>query len=331
MARRFASPSWAPTGGWGARSTRAVLAAAPRAVLAAATERARPRRRSARTPACRAGGERGGRRDHGRAARAGAPPTSGSTSPPPARPSRWRRRPPAHGRRRWSSARPASARTRAPRWTSRRCSIPVVYAANYSVGINVMLKLIADAARALGPDYDMEIVEAHHRAKKDAPSGTALRLARGAGRGVRPRPGRRRPLRAPRRHRRAQRQRDRHPDPARRRRRRRPHRLLPGQRRPHRDHPPREHARHLRRRRRARRAVGGRLPARPLRHAQRPRARRCSCAAARKAGLTDLTLRALLASQGLHLTSRSRASGRAEDGCDPSPRVSGESVGVRAA
>jgi len=55
--------------------------------------------------------------------------------------------------------------------------IPVVYAANYSVGINVMLKLIADAARALGPDYDIEIVEAHHRAKRDAPSGTALTLA----------------------------------------------------------------------------------------------------------------------------------------------------------
>jgi 4-hydroxy-tetrahydrodipicolinate reductase len=55
--------------------------------------------------------------------------------------------------------------------------IPVVYAANYSVGINVMLKLIAEAARALGPDYDLEIVEAHHRATRDAPSGTALRLA----------------------------------------------------------------------------------------------------------------------------------------------------------
>ena len=40
-----------------------------------------------------------------------------------------------------------------------------------------MLKLVADAARALGPDYDLEIVEAHHRAKRDAPSGTALRLA----------------------------------------------------------------------------------------------------------------------------------------------------------
>jgi 4-hydroxy-tetrahydrodipicolinate reductase len=55
--------------------------------------------------------------------------------------------------------------------------IPVVFTANYSVGVNVMLKLVADAARALGPDYDLEIVETHHRAKKDAPSGTALRLA----------------------------------------------------------------------------------------------------------------------------------------------------------
>jgi 4-hydroxy-tetrahydrodipicolinate reductase len=55
--------------------------------------------------------------------------------------------------------------------------IPVVYAANYSVGINVLLRLVADAARALGPDYDIEIIEAHHRGKKDAPSGTALRLA----------------------------------------------------------------------------------------------------------------------------------------------------------
>ena len=46
-----------------------------------------------------------------------------------------------------------------------------------SVGVNVMLKLVADAARALGPSYDLEIVETHHRAKRDAPSGTALRLA----------------------------------------------------------------------------------------------------------------------------------------------------------
>lgn len=56
-------------------------------------------------------------------------------------------------------------------------TVPVVFSANYSVGVNVMLKLIADAARTLGPSYDLEIVETHHRAKRDAPSGTALRLA----------------------------------------------------------------------------------------------------------------------------------------------------------
>jgi 4-hydroxy-tetrahydrodipicolinate reductase len=55
--------------------------------------------------------------------------------------------------------------------------IPIVVAANTSVGVTVLLKLIADAARALGPGFDLEIVETHHRAKRDAPSGTALRLA----------------------------------------------------------------------------------------------------------------------------------------------------------
>ena len=55
--------------------------------------------------------------------------------------------------------------------------IPIVLAPNMSVGVNVMLRLVADAARALGSGYDIEIVEAHHRAKRDAPSGTALRLA----------------------------------------------------------------------------------------------------------------------------------------------------------
>lgn len=56
--------------------------------------------------------------------------------------------------------------------------IPIVQAANYSVGINALLKLVADAARILGDSYDIEIVEAHHRFKKDAPSGTALALAK---------------------------------------------------------------------------------------------------------------------------------------------------------
>ena len=55
--------------------------------------------------------------------------------------------------------------------------IAIVLAPNMSVGVNVMLRLVADAARLLGAAYDIEIVEAHHRAKRDAPSGTALRLA----------------------------------------------------------------------------------------------------------------------------------------------------------
>lgn len=54
--------------------------------------------------------------------------------------------------------------------------IPVVFAPNMSLGMNVMFKVVADVARALGAGYDIEIVEAHHRMKKDAPSGTALKL-----------------------------------------------------------------------------------------------------------------------------------------------------------
>jgi 4-hydroxy-tetrahydrodipicolinate reductase len=55
--------------------------------------------------------------------------------------------------------------------------VPIVLSPNMSVGINVLLRLVSDAARALGPGYDIEIVETHHRHKRDAPSGTALRLA----------------------------------------------------------------------------------------------------------------------------------------------------------
>lgn len=57
-----------------------------------------------------------------------------------------------------------------------KSSIPIVYARNMSVGVNLMLELAAVAARALGEDFDAEIVEAHHRRKLDAPSGTALAL-----------------------------------------------------------------------------------------------------------------------------------------------------------
>ncbi|MBI3591898.1 MAG: 4-hydroxy-tetrahydrodipicolinate reductase [Nitrospirae bacterium] len=55
--------------------------------------------------------------------------------------------------------------------------IPVVLAPNMSVGVNLLLKVLQDVARVLGDDYDIEIVEAHHRLKKDAPSGTALKMA----------------------------------------------------------------------------------------------------------------------------------------------------------
>jgi 4-hydroxy-tetrahydrodipicolinate reductase len=55
--------------------------------------------------------------------------------------------------------------------------IPIVYGRNMSVGVNVFMELVGRAAKALGEDYDVEIIEAHHRHKVDAPSGTALALA----------------------------------------------------------------------------------------------------------------------------------------------------------
>jgi len=54
--------------------------------------------------------------------------------------------------------------------------IPIVLSPNMSVGVNVLFKLLADAAYVLGDAYDAEIVEMHHQHKKDAPSGTALRM-----------------------------------------------------------------------------------------------------------------------------------------------------------
>ena len=55
-------------------------------------------------------------------------------------------------------------------------SIAIVYAPNMSVGVNLSLKLLQMAARVLGDDVDIEIIEAHHRHKVDAPSGTALKM-----------------------------------------------------------------------------------------------------------------------------------------------------------
>ena len=136
----------------------------------------RARRSSAgRGPARRA--RRARRADPRRARRrAGAAPTSSSTSP------RRRRR---RGRCR---ARPSAASAlvigttglgepRSARSGRRPSAIPIVLSANMSLGVNVLFGLLAQAARALGDDYDVEIVELHHRQKKDAPSGTALAMA----------------------------------------------------------------------------------------------------------------------------------------------------------
>jgi 4-hydroxy-tetrahydrodipicolinate reductase len=54
--------------------------------------------------------------------------------------------------------------------------IPIVFAANYSVGVNLMLNLVRKAAAVMGDTADIEILEAHHRFKKDAPSGTAMAI-----------------------------------------------------------------------------------------------------------------------------------------------------------
>jgi 4-hydroxy-tetrahydrodipicolinate reductase len=54
--------------------------------------------------------------------------------------------------------------------------IPVVFSGNMSIGVNLMLKLVAEAAKTLGEGFDVEVLEAHHRKKKDSPSGTALML-----------------------------------------------------------------------------------------------------------------------------------------------------------
>lgn len=55
---------------------------------------------------------------------------------------------------------------------------PIVVAANFSLGVNLLLGLVKTAANVLGTEWDAEVVETHHRAKRDAPSGTALMIAR---------------------------------------------------------------------------------------------------------------------------------------------------------
>ncbi|MDE2166075.1 MAG: 4-hydroxy-tetrahydrodipicolinate reductase [Alphaproteobacteria bacterium] len=60
---------------------------------------------------------------------------------------------------------------------------PILWAPNMSVGVNLLLELVREAAAQLGSDYDIEILEMHHRHKVDAPSGTALALGRAAAEG----------------------------------------------------------------------------------------------------------------------------------------------------
>jgi 4-hydroxy-tetrahydrodipicolinate reductase len=55
--------------------------------------------------------------------------------------------------------------------------IPIVWATNMSLGVNLLFRVAAEVAKSLGDDFDVEIVEAHHNKKADAPSGTALTLA----------------------------------------------------------------------------------------------------------------------------------------------------------
>jgi 4-hydroxy-tetrahydrodipicolinate reductase len=55
--------------------------------------------------------------------------------------------------------------------------VPCVFSPNMSVGVNLICKVISEMAKTLGDDYDIEVIEAHHRLKKDAPSGTAFKIA----------------------------------------------------------------------------------------------------------------------------------------------------------
>jgi len=61
---------------------------------------------------------------------------------------------------------------------------PILLSANMSLGVNLLVSLLGKVAKSLGDDYDVEIIEAHHRFKKDAPSGTALALGRAVAQGL---------------------------------------------------------------------------------------------------------------------------------------------------
>ena len=62
------------------------------------------------------------------------------------------------------------------RLEQRAWKIPALFAPNMSIGVNLLYSLVAQAAESLGPDYDIEVIESHHKHKRDAPSGTALAI-----------------------------------------------------------------------------------------------------------------------------------------------------------
>ena len=96
----------------------------------------------------------------------------------------WPRPAPGAGSR-WSSARPGSSPSRGATLERAAERIPLLISPNLSRAVNLLMRLAGEAARALGDSADIEIVERHHHFKKDAPSGTALRLAEIVGRGDR--------------------------------------------------------------------------------------------------------------------------------------------------
>jgi 4-hydroxy-tetrahydrodipicolinate reductase len=71
----------------------------------------------------------------------------------------------------------------APLFDAAATEIPLLVAPNTSIGVTLLIELTRMAAKALPPDFDIEIIEAHHRMKKDAPSGTALALGKAAAQG----------------------------------------------------------------------------------------------------------------------------------------------------
>ena len=91
---------------------------------------------------------------------------------------RWiRRRFAPSTKRPWSLAPPAIPKRTRRKSSSLTSKIPIVLATNFSTGVNTLFWLTRKAAEILGPDFDLEVVEMHHRLKKDAPSGTATTLA----------------------------------------------------------------------------------------------------------------------------------------------------------